>query len=235
MLPVGQQRREALRAHIDKIDPDVIVLTETHDDFDAGLPFSHSSAPGRDGSDGAEHRWVSICSRHALEPLATSDEQRTAAALVMPDDGELFIVYGTVLPWLGSAWRENASAGGVAFRTALDVQVADWLALRKAHPNTELFVMGDFNQDLVSPPYYGSRANRVCLEDALSSAGLVALTASDNDPIRRDSAPCACIDHITARVDSTWLPQETRRWPDSAEPERWMTDHFGVAVSLVHA
>lgn len=232
-LPVAPRRREALRGHTDRESADVWVLTETHDGFSPGHPFSHSSAAGRDGGHKPEHRWVTIWSRHPLEPIATSDAERTAAVRVRPGGGDPFIVYGTVLPWIGSPWRGHPSAGGVAFREALAVQAADWRRLRRDAPADEMFVLGDLNQDLVRPRYYGSGANRAALEAALAEAGLTALTGGDGDPIRRDSAPWACIDHICARVDSRWRAQPAVRWPDRGAPERWLTDHFGVAVSLV--
>jgi endonuclease/exonuclease/phosphatase family metal-dependent hydrolase len=238
MLPVAERRRTALREHIDAIAPDVIVLTESHVGFDAGLPNRCGSASGRDGLHGTAHRWVEICSRWPLEQLATSDERRTAAARVIPDDGAPFIVFGTVLPWIGSPWRDQPSAGGAAFAAALALQLGDWRSLRGAHPTEEIFVAGDFNQDLIEPGgkrYYGSRRNRERLEGALRDAGLVALTGGADDPIRRDSTPCACIDHIAGRADSAWRVVRTIRWPDRMVPERWLTDHFGVAVELVRS
>jgi len=63
------------------------------------LPHSHSSAPGRDGRHGPEHRWASIWSRYPLTPLATSDAERTAAVRVLPESDVPFIVFGRVLPW----------------------------------------------------------------------------------------------------------------------------------------
>ena len=168
----------------------------------------HSSAEGRDGAERHRngHRWVTICSRYPLEPLRVVDDQRSAAARMFPDDGAPFVVFGTVLPWIGSAWREHESVGGVAFREALAVQAADWIALRTAYPDDELFVIGDFNQDLVAPAYYGSRANRAELASALGAAGLVALTAGAGDPVRRDLAAHDSIDHICARADSGGVP-----------------------------
>lgn len=229
-LPVSDARRAAMREHTDREQADVWVLTETHDGFTPGHPYSHSSAAGRDGDHGAEHRWVTTWSRYPLEPLETADEQRTAAARVRPGSGAPFIVYGTVLPWVGSPWRGHPSAGGAAFRAALALQAADWRRLRSAYPEDELFVLGDLNQDLVTPHYYGSRANRAALEDALEGAGLVALTAGAGDPVRRDSAPAACIDHVCARGDSAWQAAPAVRWPDVPVPERWLSDHFGLSV-----
>lgn len=231
-LPVSARRRDALRCHTDREEADVWVLTEAHDGFTPGHAYSHSSSPGRDGHDKPEQRWVTLWSKHPIEPLATSDEMRTAAARIQPKSCAPFIVYGTVLPWLGSPWRKYPSAGGTAFREALSVQAADWERLRRDFAGDEFFVLGDFNQDLVHPRYYGSSANRTALESALKNAGLVALTAADGDPIRRDSPPSACIDHICARRDSTWHMEPAVRWPDRAAPERSLSDHFGLSISF---
>ena len=233
-LPVSTRRREAMRAYTDHENADVWVLTETHDGFTPGLSYSHSSAPGRDERHRLEHRWVTIWSRHPIEPLITSDKRRTAAARIKPESGDPLIVYGTVLPWIGSPWGRYRSAGGVAFKKSLAVQSADWLKLQSDYPKDEFFLLGDLNQDLVTslPRYYGSLANRGELETELKKAGLVARTAGVRDPIRRDSAPCACIDHICSRRGSKWHAEPAARWPDSPRPERWLTDHFGVSIKF---
>jgi hypothetical protein len=229
-LPVAEHRRQEMRRRTDEQGADVWVLTETHAGFTPGHPHSHSSAAGRDGLHKPEHRWATIWSRFPLEPIATSDEKRTAAARVLPESEAPFVVYGTVLPWVGSPWRGHPSAGGVAFREALAVQRTDWLRIRDEHPDDELFVLGDFNQDLVTPRYYGSKSNREALERALENAGLVALTAGDGDPIRAKSKLCACIDHVCARLDSKWRAEPAVRWPDADVPDKRLSDHFGVSV-----
>src|SRR4051812_4920057 len=78
-LPVAVQRREAVRAHIDRQLADVWVLTEAHDGLTLGHSFVHSSRAGRDGRHGKEHHWVTIWSNAPLEPLETSDSERSAA------------------------------------------------------------------------------------------------------------------------------------------------------------
>jgi len=217
--------------YTDEQDADVWILTETHDGFSPGHAYSsHSSAEGRDGHHKEGHRWVTIWSRYPLEPIATSDDKRTAAARILPGSEGPFVVYGTVLPWIGSPWRGHPSAGGVAFREAVAVQRADWLRIKKAHPDDEFFVLGDLNQDLVSPRYYGSKSNRTVLVKALEDADLVALTADAGDPVRRDSPRCACIDHLCARHDSKWRPEPAVRWPDAPVPEKWLSDHFGLSI-----
>lgn len=234
-LPIGPTKRKAARAWTDRIAADVWVLTETHDGFSPGLPYLCHSAAGRDGSDPPGHRWATIWSRDRLEELPTTDLKRTAAARVFPDQGDPFLVFGSVLPWLGSKWQGKPSAGGIDFEEALKVQADDWLQLRREYPNEELFVMGDFNQDLVHPRYYGSGRNREALTAALNKCGFVALTGGDGDPVRRDSPPCACIDHICGLRDSCWRPQPAVRWPDAIKPDTRLSDHFGVAVCFDRA
>ena len=234
MLPVDEWRQEGMRLHTDREQADVWVLTEAHDGFTPGHAHSHSSKSGRDGLHKSAHRWVTIWSRHPMVPLDTADKARTAATRIHPDSGAPFVVYGTVLPWRGSTWGEHPSAGGVAFREAVRVKGADWVKLRQAYPDDEIFVLGDFNQDQVSeqPRYYGTAAKRAALEASLESAGLVALTAGALDPIRHDSAPCACIDHICARRASAWRAEEATRRPAESVPARKLTDHFGVSISF---
>jgi hypothetical protein len=234
-LPVTALRRKKIRLHTERQQADIWVLTETHDDFSPGDEYTAvSSVAGRDGLHEPEHRWVSIWSKYPLEALSTSDKQRSAVARVSPASGDSFIVFGTVLPWIGSKWRDRPGAGGVAFREALAMQLADWIRLRKQFPKDEFFLLGAFNQDLVGRPprYYGSVTNRKVLEAALERAGLVPLTGGNNDPIRRDSPPCACIDHICTRRDSKLLTGNTERWPDTPVPQRGLSDHFGVAALL---
>lgn len=181
---------------------------------------------------GAGLRWATIWSNDMLEILKTNDESFTVAARVMPLNLEPFIVYATVLPWLGSIWREYPSADGVAFQAALNLQKSDWLEIRRVYPDDELFILGDFNQDLASFHYYGSKKNRLALENALLESGLIALTSGENDPIARPLSACACIDHICMLQKSRWQLNSTERWPDQEKPPKSMSDHFGGAVSM---
>ena len=230
--PVSQARRDAMLKHLGQVTADLLVLTETHDGFKPGYKNVCSSASGRDGKDLEQHRWASIWSNDELELLETNDKERTVAARVIPNKSEPFIVFATVLPWLGSTWHDHPSPGGVAFYESLKVQKADWQLLRDKYPTEEFFVIGDFNQALVDSRYYGSKKNRRELESALQDTGLIALTAGKNDPIARDSSPCACIDHICILGESKWELSKTERWPNIEKPMKSLSDHFGVAVTL---
>lgn len=229
--------RERLRKEVNGIDADVWVFTEIRDSFSPGDGFPHrcSSASGRDriaGLDQPEDRWVSIHSKYPLKQLATKDKVRTVAVRVFPPEKAPFLIFGTVLPWNGDKWRGFPSKSGVAFQKALELQKSDWKKMRSDFPDDELFVIGDFNQDLVLPPFYGSKENREALSRALNECGLLALTGGNDDPIRQNSAPAACIDHICSSNRYWRAKKPAVRWPDADKPDKRLSDHFGVAVSL---
>lgn len=139
-------------------------------------------------------------------------------------------MYGTVLPWLGSTWRGVPAADGEAFGAALAAQSSDWSRLRAAYPGHDFVLAGDFNQDLAPSHYYGSRRNRERLVRALDAAGLVALTAGDDDPVYRASCAHACIDHICLSAQGHWRVEGLSRWPATIDGR--LSDHFGIAVEL---
>ena len=230
-------RRERLRKQVDRIGADVWVFTETNARFGPGAEFSHQchSADGRDGIaslDQRDDRWVSIHSRYPLIPLPTTDRIRTAAARISPPEQASFLIFGTVLPWIGSRWREFPAAGGVAFRAALAMQASDWKEIQRHFPDDDLFVIGDFNQDLGPVHFYGSKANREALNQALQDCQLQTLTSGEGATTWKDSAKSACIDH-TCSSNRYWRHERPAfRWPDTDKPDKRLSDHFGVAVKL---
>jgi hypothetical protein len=228
--PVAPSRVAAVCTAIGAVGADIIVLTEAHDGL--GLDYGHSvgSLPGRDGLHGPQHRWVQIRSRFPLQPLPTSDPHRTVAARVDPGGGAV-VLYGTVLPWKGSRWRDAEPRD--AFRSALRLQMDDVIRLRDAFPEDDVFMVGDFNQDLCGGRYAGSVANGRLLEAQLRDAGLVAITAGASDPVRRTALAFACIDHICMPRDARWTVNDVRCWPDAAAPLAGLSDHFGVVADLV--
>jgi hypothetical protein len=232
--PTNTQRCAEIVRWLDAVDADVWVLTETHDSVSPGPGYSAvtTAQPDRPGEPG--ERWATIWSRLPIEPLPpTRDVARSVAALVRPTTGHPLVIYGTVLPWLGSPWRDFAADNGVAFRAALAAQLADWITLVGQFPDGDLCVIGDFNQDLSRRYYYGSRANRTALLDALRTVGLFALTADPTDPVRAVARDRASIDHICvpARVVQQGSPR-LEVWPSGAAPDRRLSDHYGVAADL---
>lgn len=214
------------------IDADVWILTETHEQLSPGSGFeAHSSGPpDRDHEPG--ERWVTIWSRLPMEALSEmSDSSRTAAARILSPRLGAVVVFGTVLPWLGSAWRDVPAGNGAAFRAALALQVADWGRIQQAHPDAAWVVAGDLNQDLAGRHYYGSRVNRALLEEALSSSGLRCLTGGELDPVPQHAPSHASIDHICVSSKLAAVGP-ARSWPHSASPPRDLSDHFGLVVDV---
>lgn len=228
------RRASALVAHMASVDADVWVLTETWRDLAPGeghrLIAESASAPDRESAAG--ERWVAVWSRlpGAADALPTADAERTAATRLTAPGSRATIVYGTVLPWLSDARREPRGAD--AFCAALEAQREDWDRLRRESPDAELCVAGDFNQDLASRHYYGSKRGRAALAAALERTGLVCLTAGAGDPVPLRGGK-ASIDHLCVSAglvgdrDSALVA-----WPGVSEHGARLTDHFGVAVTL---
>jgi endonuclease/exonuclease/phosphatase family metal-dependent hydrolase len=229
--PVAPSRVAAVRAAIGAVGADIIVLTEAHDALCPGYGHSLGSLPGRDGRHAPQHRWVKICSRFPLQPLPVSDAHRTVAARVDPGGGTV-VLFGTVLPWKGSTWRDAAPHD--AFREALRLQMEDVKRLRHAFPDDDVFMIGDFNQDLCGGHYAGTAANGRLPGAHLHDAGLVAITAGRNDPVRRAAPAYACSDHMSMPLDARWTVGDVRCWPDAPASQAGLSDHFGVVADLFH-
>lgn len=232
-LPTSRRRHALIAAAFNRVSADVWVLTETHDSITPGEGYKGTSTTGADRpGDVAEH-WVTIWSRFPSETVApTSDPVRAVATRVVPPNGPPLIVYGMVLPWLGSSWRHVPAANGRAFAEALETQSSDWRMLRESKPGHDIVVAGDFNQDLAESHYYGSRTNRRRLQLALERAGLVAVSAGNDDPVRRASPAHASIDHVCISTTAQWRARALRRWPDAPKPDRRLSDHFGIEVEF---
>lgn len=227
-------RGEPIREWLRRIDADVWVLTETHDDICPGPGYEGVVTQAADRRQSAGENWTTIWSRFPIRRLPeTSDPARAVAAYVELPERRPLVVYGTVLPWSGSEWRGLPSRGGEAFRAALGVQRTDWLRLIEQFPDADLCVAGDLNQDLAGPHYYGSNGNRLALGDALAQCGLRCVTAEPDDPVRQVAPRHASIDHIClARhlCDSNSIA--LRVWPELPAPDRLLSDHFGVVATL---
>jgi endonuclease/exonuclease/phosphatase family metal-dependent hydrolase len=225
-----------LAASLRDIDADVWILTETHTSLTPGADYRPVSSTGSDRKQEAGESWVTIWSR--LEVLAmpqTVDPVRTACALLRMNGGRTLLVYGTVLPWLGSSWREHPATDGKAFAAALDAQRSDWLRIRSQHPDAELCVAGDLNQDLQQLHYYGSTAGRSALREALSISELTCVTAGDRDPVSlMTGATAAAIDHICLSEKlHRGAPIAVGAWPERETPDRTLSDHFGLWADLI--
>ena len=228
-------RRARLSQSVMAVAADIWILTETHATITPGQNFAvaTTSAPERPHEQG--EAWVAVWSRFPLAPLrATGDPVRAVAVRVSPPGARALIVYGSVLPWLGSPWRDVPATRGAAFGAALEVQLRDWIALQTENSDCDFVLAGDLNQDLAETHFYGSRANRAALSAAFTQAQLVCLTRGNADPVRRQThGQRASVDHVC--VSERLAHRETSPpvvWPDEQSPKANLSDHFGVVVQL---
>ena len=162
---------------------------------------------------------------------STSDPCRAITVRITPPNARALIVYGTVLPWLGSSWQGVPAAGGLAFSAALSAQCADWLSLQRENLDCEFILAGDFNQDLSSAHYYGSKQNRAVLQNAITTAKLQCLSAAALDPVPKHAPSHASIDYICVSAGLTLLGTPLS-WPFLEQPQKNLSDHFGVFVEV---
>lgn len=232
-IPI-QTRFVAIEKSCNEQVSDIWFLTETHRDLSPckGYFGIHSGTPDRLFKAGES--WSSIWSKWPIETLGgyVSDASRCVAGKINQADLGEIILYGTVLPW-NTDPRAKESSSYEAFAGALVVQKSDWLKIRRDFPNAMLIVAGDFNQDLVDKHFYGSKKKRIALESALKECELSPLTAGTNDPIARDSYPRANIDHIFMTSRLAWSVEKTSRWPESPQPVKSLSDHFGIKVEIL--
>jgi hypothetical protein len=253
-------RCERLMSWLRKVNADIWILTETDSAITLGDDF-RVLATANDSSRKPGESWTAIWSRFPMKAVGSSkavaissDPTRALAVRVEPPGRRPIVVYGTVLPWLGSAWGDVPAAGGAAFAAALNAQSADWKQLAAEHPECDLVVAGDLNQDLVvssdlnqgldvandldldlaQKHYYGSSANSAALAEAFHAPDLTCLTGGVNDPVRLGGARAhATIDHlcVSARLaaQARW-PRFT--WPLGPTPTKDLSDHFGAAADF---
>jgi endonuclease/exonuclease/phosphatase family metal-dependent hydrolase len=234
-LPTQRARRRRLAEWLDRIHADIWILTESHVTLAPGPDFRPIATLESDRPEEPGEVWTVIWSRLPMTRLsARADPARAVAALVEPPGRPPLVVYGTVLPWLGSPWRDVPPKGGAAFIAALRAQRAEWVALQAEHAECDFVLAGDLNQSLGEARYYGSEVQRLALARALEEARLVCLTGGADDPVRAQTGGRRqSIDHLCVSGRLAVQPMRPRTtWPDGPAPQPSLTDHFGVAVEL---
>ncbi len=226
----GQRVELLMRA----VSADVWVLTETSESVRPGPDFQIVSTRGPDEGHKPDERWAAICSRFPVDrEIRTSDPLRAVAALIAPPESAPFLVYGVVLPTVNAAWYGAPAVGGHSFDAALVRLASDVRRIRDEYRGLDLFLAGDFNQDLADAHYYGSGPRKQRLKEVLGEMRVRPLTGGSDDPVRAASPAHACIDHICASGE--WRVRRSVRWPNLPKPQKGkLSDHFGVAVELVH-
>jgi len=203
-------------AAISESDPDIVVLTETHDRIrPEGEGWSPVHSKPRPGC-GQGERWVSLWVRPDVAVTAiidTLDPLRTVAAL-LDHQGRQLLVYATVMPWHsdgGDAPADPPRANWSEHRRVVPEQVKEWRTLAARYPDASLLVAGDWNTDLtvgtgLTRYPYGLKEQTAQLVDTTATLGLEIVTSGQPDPgPERDWL----IDHVA--LPSNWQATVTSR------------------------
>ncbi len=208
---------------------DIWVLTETHDDLrPPHCEFVVHTQPRPKNGSGIRpgSRWVSIWSRFPI--LATvsdllADQERTVAALIDLGTSKQLLVYGTVMPWKGDRGRQDWSE----HHAVVPKQAAEWRELIQRYPNAALCVAGDFNTDMGTGSYYGTKRGIAMLRTGLADCQLFCATEMTRVPAGSLQHPP--IDHIA--VPSAWESSTSvvSAWPAQ---KGVLSDHSGLVIEV---
>lgn len=223
------KRRRALSSFIASMDADVWVLTETHDEVvpEGARAAAHAvQRPAEAPQVRVGSRWVSIWSRYGefeRIDLPGTDEVRTVTARFMLADGRWLLVYGTVLPWPGDIVHK----GPEARFAETERQLEEWRVLRDAYPVDIFCIAGDFNADMGTGAYFGSRRVIDLLSGAFAELQLDCVTSPDKARAGDPNIPL--IDHIALSASVSARTSIAQIWP--ARPGE-LSDHGGVVVKV---
>lgn len=221
-------RRDALRTVLHENPADIWVLTETHDELvPIGFEYSAHSEQrpfeAREVREGS--RWVSIWSRFPAKKLEDFELQRPDRTVVVkveaPD--KTLIVYGTVIPWKGDGDQFNWDAHHIG----ISEQSVEWKSLKRTHPDADLCIIGDYNTDMGTGAYYGTRRGISALNNAFSECGLFCATVPSRVPSGLLNHPP--IDHIALPEAWSDRTQLVRAW--NAD-KKHLSDHSGLVVEI---
>ena len=222
--PHSHRRAEILR-RIEEHDPEVICLTETHDELLAQDGYTISSQPDYGYAIKPHRRKVMLWSKEPWEQVDNLGVEsmppgRFVSGVTRTSLGEITVV-GICIPWFGSRtevrYRSDPKARWEDHSQYL-VGLTDFLKQATAK---RLIVTGDFNQVIGA----GSRAPhdlRAALETAFSQR--LAIITSDLAYEGRKA-----IDHIALSKD---LECETLGVISNIDADRKLSDHFGVFADI---
>lgn len=228
------RRRSAMRRN----PADIWILTETHDALappTGNLSKAHSRQRPLYGQRvKGRSRWVSIWTRYpivARPRLRGADPERTTVAVIHTPIGPV-VVYGTVMPWSGDKGRyglNDEASGWSEHHRVLPLQINEWRKLRRRFPGTALCVAGDFNTDMASGSYYGTKRGIAILRRGLRKCGL--FCATEPKRLRRNALIYPPIDHIALPVRWATRTRVVSAWEGRVGNPR-LSDHSGLVVEI---
>lgn len=222
-------RLDALHQVLSDNSADIWILTETHDDLvPYNCPHVAHSEPRPKNWSGIRpgSRWVSIWSKYPIiekVSLTSSDRERTVIALLDIGQARTLLIYGTVLPWKGDRgkfdWSEH--------HRVIPEQCAEWLELRKKYPDALLCVAGDYNTDMGTGSYYGTKQGIAALNVGLSECEL--FCATEPSLFAANLLPYPPIDHIALPIAWSQTTTVAAAWPAD---KKTLSDHSGMIVEV---
>lgn len=159
------------------------------------------------------------------------DDERTVATRVQSALGPV-VVYGTVMPWCGDKGRmgERADASGWSeFYRVVPNQIEQWRKLIAENPDAALCVAGDYNVDLATGSYYGSREAISIVQKGMNACDMFCATAPERLPLSILTHPP--IDHIA--LPNRWADctRVVGAWEGRIGQPR-LSDHSGLVVEI---
>lgn len=224
--PRSVRAPEILR-RIDALGPEVVCLTETHDQLLSRDGYSISAQPDYGYGDRGARRKVMLWSKRPWRDVDNLGHKsltpgRFVSGITQTSIGEVMVM-GICIPWFGS--RTEARRGADRRERWQDHQqylaaLTEVLARQALRPT---IVMGDFNQAIGQ----GARAP-VYLREALKKAFSPTMTIATADITfegRRN------IDHIALSSD---LACESVEPISNIHDGKKLSDHYGVTAAVSH-
>jgi endonuclease/exonuclease/phosphatase family metal-dependent hydrolase len=162
-----------------------------------------------------------------LTTVEVADKSRTVAAIYETPAGPL-LVYGTVMPW-HSDRDPSDTENWIKHHRVVPEQAAEWVTLRRQHPNAALCVAGDLNMNVGGRHYYGTKEGRRLLEVGMAGAGLTCVTRTEDVPDNLLAKPH--IDHVLIPADWAKRTRVVAAWPGTISGVR-LSDHSGIVVEM---
>ena len=219
------RRTAEILSRVDRHDPEIVCLTETHDELLS--QGGHAICSQADYGYGIQknRRKVLLWSKepwHRVDDLGVDSlpSGRFVSGVTQTSVGEVAVI-GICIPWFGS--RSEARRGEERRRRWEDHEeyLAGLSEVLERVAARQLIVMGDFNQAIGQ----GSRAPRA-LQQALREAFDPNLRIVTADLVFQGRK---CIDHIALSAD--WAV-DSEDAISNVHEGRKLSDHFGVTAEL---
>lgn len=241
---IGTKKTKLVIEQINKIDADILLLTETSNAIN--LEPVYNSVKSVPFDKNPDEQWVTIWSKWEIEKqIETFDNKRTTCALIKAPFGDL-IIYGTIIPYhmagvMGNRYEFSGYKAWELHEEDIIRQSDDWKKIQSDNNDIPFLVIGDFNQTRDNlPKGYGTISGRELLTNKLKETELTCITEIDfsktkqlsidtkNGKVRRN------IDHIC--VPTNWLNSlktyNIGAWDNFDKNGNYMSDHNGVYLEF---